>query len=285
VKQEKGQYLYFDSFCSSPLLQDHYNKRLHVISDLEAESITRTAAGGYRFYRLHTSEIWNSKALNDLVNNPDRAQYNLPQESRVVTATSYALVYMPMYIVETKKQRLMQPYYLVYTHIKDQRDAFFEHIVNRTLSIQRALDAMPKEENLAEIWSKWLRSKNLAYLRPELTREGIWRVNLPETLFQSSEYPLRKIGTYYKEKGYFLQLWCKSDVMRRQAIFDRALHLIVNIHKTIKREYIENLLQQWSELFGVASVYVYELHSWARERRVEEEVLQKLAGWQKERTT
>jgi hypothetical protein len=48
VKQEKGQYLYFDGFCCMPLLQDHYNKSLHVISDLEAETVTRTAAGGYR---------------------------------------------------------------------------------------------------------------------------------------------------------------------------------------------------------------------------------------------
>jgi len=153
------------------------------------------------------------------------------------------------------------------------------------LSIQRALNAMPKEENLAEIWSKWLRSKNLAYLRPELTHEGLWRVNLPETLFQSSEYPLRKIGTYYKEKGYFLQLWCDSDILRRQAILDRALHWIIKSHRTLKREQIEALLQQWSELFGVASVYVHELHSWAREHRAEEEVLQKLAGWREEKTT
>jgi hypothetical protein len=283
--QEKGQYIYFDGFCSKPLTQDHYHKNLHIISDLEAKSITRTAAGGHQFYRLHTSEMWNIRALRDLVNNPDRAKYNLPQELRAVTTTSYALVYMPMYIIETKRQRLMQPYYLVYTHIKDQRDAFFEHIVNKTLSIQRALDAMPKEENLAEIWSRWLRSDNMAYLRPEQTREGLWRVNLPETLFPSSEYPLRKIGTYYKEKGYFLQLWCNNDILRRQAIFDRALYLVTKNLKTIKRKYIEDRLQQWSELFAVASVHVYELYSWAREHRVEGEVLQKLASWREDKAT
>lgn len=284
-KQEKGQHIYFDGFCSKPLLQDHYHKNFRVISDLEAESITRTSAGGYQFYRLHTSEMWNVKALHDLVNNPNRAQYNLPQGLREVTATSYALVYMPMYIIETKKQRLMQPYYLVYTHIKDQRDAFFEQIVNKTLSIQRALDAMPKEENLAEIWSKWLRSKNLAYLRPEKTHEGLWRVILPETLFQSSEYPLRKIGTYHKEKGYFLQLWCNNHALRRQSIFDRALHLIIRSPKTIKRDYLEAQLQQWSELFAVASVNIGELYTWATEQKVGEEVLQKLAGWREEKAT
>jgi hypothetical protein len=278
VKQEKGQYLYFDGFCSRPLLQDHYSKNLRVISDLEAESAKRIA-GGYQFYRLYTSEMWNSKALYDLVNNPERARYNLPPESRAVTATNYAHVYMPMYIIETKKPGLMQPYYLVYTHIKSQRDAFFEHIVNTTLSIQRALDATPKEEDLAEIWSKWLRSKNLAYLYPELTREGLWRVALPEDLFQSSEYPPRKIGTYYKERGYFLQLWCHSDILRRQAVFDRGLNMVVKRYKTLTREYMEGLLLHWSELLVVVPVAMQELYSWAREQKTREEALQKLAEW------
>jgi hypothetical protein len=278
VKQEKGQFLYFDAFCSRPLLQDHY-KNFRVVSDLEAETVTHTAAGGYRFYRLHTSEMWNVKALNDLVNHPDRARYNLPQESHAVIATSYALVYMPMYIIETKKQRQMETYYFVCTHIKNQRDAFFEYLVNQTLSIQRRLDAMPKEDDLAEVWSKWLRSKNLAYLRPELTREGLWRVDLPEALFRSSEYPLRKIGAYYKEKGYFLQLWCKNDVLRHQAVLDRASFMMIKGYKKLNKEYVEDRLQHWSELLAVAPVSIYELYTWASERRIEEEALQKLASW------
>jgi hypothetical protein len=285
VNQEKGQYLYFDGFCSKPLLQTHYSKYLRIISDLEAESVARTAAGGYEFYRLHTSEMWHDKALHDLVKNSDRAKHNLPSTLCQITATGYALVYMPMYVVETKKQRRMQTYYLVYTHIKDQRDAFFEQIINTTLSIQRRLEATPKEENLDELWSRWLRSKNLAYLQPELTREGLWRVTLPESLFQSSEYPLRKIGAYYKEKGYFLQLWCNSDMLRRQAVFDRAVQMFRKSYKTLQREYIEDRLHFWSELLEVPSVSIPQLHNWAREHGVEERVLQKLADWCEEKAT
>jgi hypothetical protein len=61
--------------------------------------------------------------------------------------------------------------------------------------------------------------------------------------------------------------------------------MIKKRYKTLNWEYMADLLQQWSELLEVTSVSVHELHSWAREHRVEEEVLQKLAGWCEKKTS
>jgi hypothetical protein len=280
VSQNKRQYLYFDAFCSKPLQQNHYTRKVSIISDLDAESCTRTPTGGYRFYRLATSEKWSVKTLEDLIRHPNRLQFNLPQDFQAITAASYMDVYMPMYIIETKKQRQIRPYYLVYTHVRERRDPFFEHIVNETLSIQRTLEAVPRKEDLAETWLQWLQSQEkLAHLRPELTPEGLWRVNIPDVLFLSSMYPLQKIGTYHKEKGYFLQLWCTNNAIRRQAVLDHGLLLTVKSSKTLVREQLETVLQQWSESFDVSSVSIYELYKLAREQKVEDAILQKLADW------
>jgi hypothetical protein len=283
VRQEKGQYLYFDGFCSKPLLQEHY-KGLNSIPDMEAETVSRTPRGGYQFWRLY-GKPWHARALDELIKRRDREKYNLPVTSHAIAMAGQALVYMPMYVVEMRVRRTLQSCYVVFSHIKGRRDTFFEQIVNTTQEIQRALGAVPEEENLEEIWSKWLRNHNLAYLRPERTANGLWRVVLPEKLFHATDLPVRRIGTFYKEKGYFLQLWCRSERLRRHAVLASTLVLVKKSYKTLKKTYVEEALRQRSGLLDVIPVQLSELHRWASDEACEKDVLQKLAAWCAEANT
>lgn len=282
ARQEKGQYLYFDGFCCKPLLQEHY-KRLQVKDDLEAESVARKESGGHQFYRLHSGVSWNAKALDDLLQSSDAAQYNVPPGLSGVKPTGISRVYMPMYIVEMRKTRFTQKYYLVCTHRKDYRDGFFEQIINGIVTIQQTLEAMPGETNLAGLWTAWLSKNNLSHLHPERTPDGLWRVVFPEDHFRTSAYPLRKIGTYYKERGYFLQIWCNNDVLRRRAVADYMLNIVLRGYRTLSSEWVQRQLQQRAELLQVAAVSLHDLSSWARECKAQEDVLQKLEEWLEEK--
>jgi hypothetical protein len=288
VKQEKGQYLYFDGFRMIPLLKDHY-KHMQVLPDEEVEIVRRSSSGGHEFRRLYSKSSWNLLALDDLIrqSQADREKYNVPPESQAITFAGLTFVYIPMYIVEMRQRVTRRPQYVVYTHVKGFYDEFFVRIVNSTAEIHRALDAFPKVENLFELWSDWLRRHELAILRPEQTSDGLWRVALPISLFQSLTVPATKIGTYYKERGYFLQIWCNDASTRRQAVLEYTFQYVKKYYRILTPERVDELLQQRSELLAIARVHLRDLHLWVKDGAVscEEAVLQKLASWCQEKST
>jgi hypothetical protein len=287
VKQEKGQHLYFDGFCLNPLLKEHY-ERMPVVPDGEADIVTREFQSGYQFRRLYPQTHWKSLALDNLIRLPksDQEKHNVPPESQDIKSTGQTRVYIAMYILEMRQCVTRRPQYVAYTHVKGFYDEFFSRIVNSTAEIHRALDAFQKEENLFELWSDWLRRKELAILRPEQTDEGLWRVNLPSAQLQSRGWPARKLGTYAKERGYFLQLWCNDESIRRQAVLEWGLQIVKQSYRTLRPERMDELLQQRSELLAVARVHLRDLYSWVGDSAVpcEDVVLQKLASWCQEKS-
>ncbi|GCE51285.1 hypothetical protein EI42_03441 [Thermosporothrix hazakensis] len=279
VRQQKSQYLYFDGICSRPLLQEHYTNKLRILTDREAGQLASGSTIGFRFYRLSLPVTWDAQALTDLEHHPDRGRYNLPSTIHSVTAISNTLAYLPMYIIETRRRAVS--YYLAYTHVKELRDPFFERLVNETERIRRSFHAMQHETKLAELWTRWLISKDLAYLTPRQTPEGIWRVVLPDSLFRSSTFSFRSIGSFHKERGYFLQLWCHNEAFRRRAIFERAMQLLKK--KTLDCTYMEELLQRWSQLLDVQPVKLDELRVWLQKQGDGVKLLQKLLSRREEK--
>ncbi len=284
IPQQKTQILYFDGFGSRPLLREHYSKSLRLLSDDAADRATSYARGGYQFQRLFARRPWNSLALSNLEAHPDRATYNLPGDAHHLQEISVTTGYLPMYIVETQRSstRSTSSYYLVYTHIKGRRDEFFEQIVNSSVEIQRALHAEQRVENLQTLWSNWLRSKGLAHLQPVREQNGLWRLLLPSHIFRSAEgsFSVAEIGTYRIEQGYFLQIWCEDENVRRQAALDRTLKIIQASQQMLTRERIEDILQQMAEHLQIASPGFRDVYRRAREKNIDEvvEALESLSG-------
>lgn len=284
IPQQKTQILYFDGFGSRPLLREHYTKSLRLLSDEAADRATSYSRGGYQFQRLFARRPWNSRALSNLEAHPDRAMYNLPGDAHHLQEISVTTAYIPMYIVETQRSsaQSVSPYYLVYTHIKGRRDEFFEGLVNGSVEIRRALHAEQRAENVQTLWTNWLRSKGLAHLRPVRERNGLWRLVLPSQILRSAEgsFSVAEIGTYRIEQGYFLQIWCEDETVRRQAALDRTLKILQASQQALTREKIEDILQQMAEHLHIASPGFRDVYRQAREKNIDEivEVLESVSG-------
>ncbi len=287
VPQTKTQKFYFDGFCGKPLLREHYSKSLHIVSGTDADEVTRLPRGGYQFRRLYTRHLWNPASISKLEKLPNKEEYNLPPESHDLQAVGVMTVYLPMYIIETRRRSSQSPessasYYLAYTHVRGRRDAFFERFVNDTPDIKKVLHA-EEEVAVGDRWSKWLISQGLAAVRPEQTLSGLWRVVLTPAMLRSANTRLSAsdMGKYQLERrGYFLQIWCEDIDLRRQAVLDQALKYIQIGHRTITRERALEILKLRAEQLNTREFSLKELYDRAVEREMDNGLLELIKAFQ-----
>ena len=279
---KKTQLFYFDAFGSQPLLSEHYTKYIQPVPDGDTSTISRRAHGGLQFRRLYTQHLWRPDALNKL-RDPDRGKYNVPPESRNLVLIGQSRVYLPMYIIEARQRTYSTviPHYLVYTHIKGRRDVFFENLINKNSEVKMVLEAEEREKNLYDLWSKWLRTQGLTYLKPELTSNGVWRIVLTRAILESPQVdiPTTRIGQYHTERGYFLHIWCNDETIRRYAVLDYAIQAVKQSQLTIARERIQSILQLRAEKLAVTNITLQELYQRAKELQADEGVLNRLKSW------
>ncbi len=248
IPKETRQKLYFEAFHSQPLLREHYGNNLQIFSDLEADEITQ-AYKGYQFHRLFSLRPWEPAAVSELERRSDRALYNLREEIHNLQSLGMMQVYLPMYIIETRKHN-GQLRYVAYTHIRGRRDEFFEHIANTYPEIQRSLSlSTEKGARANELWTKWLAGKGITNVQPVQLPTGVWQVILPKEVFRSQEatFSVAEIGTYRLDQGYFVQIWCDDVELRRNAALDRTLKVIKSRRKSITSRDVDENLRRLAE--------------------------------------
>lgn len=257
VQQEKRLRFYFDAYTSQPLRTEHYqHSKVHILSEQEVEDVLHQKTWGYHFQALACTSPLRPDAISNLeaMRREDSIDYNVPRETYGLRALDVRLSYIPMYIIETKKQvmvttynggvagpSILKPVYLVYTGIADRRDHYLERIVN---SDQRIYNALRSEgvRRPEVLWREWLDENGLVGL-PEERPDGTWQISLPASAFKdrssasekASTFPMARIGDYELRHGYFMQIWCDDRVFRRKAALDRILKLVKSQQKHIKR--------------------------------------------------
>ncbi len=266
IPKETRQRLYFEAFHSQPLLREHYANNLQIFSDFEADEITQVYKG-YQFHRLFSLQPWNPAAVRDLETRSDRALYNLREEISNLQSLGMMQVYLPMYIIETRKYH-GQVHYVVYTHIRGRRDEFFERIANTYPEIQRSLSLTAEKETRAnELWTKWLASKGITSVQPVQLPGGIWQVIVPKEVFRSQEttFSIAEIGTYHLDHGYFIQVWCDDVELRCNAALDRTMKIIKSRRKSITNRDVEENLRRLAEQLRTRKLEIEDV----RQRAVE----------------
>jgi hypothetical protein len=180
----------------------------------------------------------------------------MPWEMKNIQVLSVSRAYIPMYIIETRRQAAsasaqiqQQPYYLAYSCIQDLRDTYFERLVNSNQTLYVAL-ANEQERDQYALWHKWLQEKGLSEVWPQERADGCWRVSLPGWAFGGAQarFALARIGDYELRQGYFIQIWCEEEPLRRKAALDRVLKVVRKQQKYIKGPAIQEHLQLLSRL-------------------------------------
>ncbi len=169
VEQEKRIRLYFDAYTSMPLRKEHYNgKKVRIFSPDEAIEIVHAKSWGYRFHLIISMQEWQPLSLRQLEAQVDRESYNMPPEMQRIHAHAVRPAYLPMYIIETTRtlpisaqsSQASRPYYLVYTGIRDLRDAYFEPIINNNAMVYATLKG-EKVWSQQDLWRDWLQEMML----------------------------------------------------------------------------------------------------------------------------
>jgi hypothetical protein len=261
VNKEKRTRLYFDAFSLQPLQKAHYNKRVKILDEYEKNQVIDQKTWGYRFWAVPSIRPWQPAALQALANRADREDYNMPWEMKNIQVLSVNYAYIPMYIIESRRQaaststqRQQQPYYLVYSGIQDLRDTYFERIVNNNQTLYAAL-ASEQERDQYALWQKWLQERGISEVWPQERADGCWRVSLPVWAFEGAQakFAVARIGDYELRQGYFVQIWCEEEPLRRKAALDRTLQMVRKQRKYIKKPAIQEHLQLLSRLLQTQS--------------------------------
>ncbi len=246
VAQEKRVKFYFDGYTSRPLRKEHYNpKKVHILNPLETTEVLQRKTWGYRFHLLSSMTSWQQSALQELEARVDRGEYNAPAEVKRMQVVSVETAYLPMYVIETHKKANPQakPHYLAYTGIPDLRDTYLEQIINTNMTFYAGLSS-EKTYDPSELWYEWLHEKNISGTLPSERSDGTWYISLAKTLFEGpqAKFPLSKIGDYELRSGYFIQIWCDDATLRKKAALDRALKIVKNQQRYIKRKALQDYL-------------------------------------------
>ncbi len=158
-------WLYFDGLDSRPLTLEHY--AIPVYTDL---AINSSFQAFYRFGRR-----WDTLSLDALMQHPDRARFNLPDEITHIEPpreNDPAAVHIPLYVVERQSQAGVEddmPFF-VFSRIRSLRDAVLEEVINRdflTLDTLRLTPAGSLVAAVNDVMARRGLKDDEWYLQPE----------------------------------------------------------------------------------------------------------------------
>ncbi|MEO6890107.1 MAG: hypothetical protein ABI456_12200 [Ktedonobacteraceae bacterium] len=281
VSQEKHVRFYFDAYTSQPLRKEHYEgKKVRIFSPEEAAEIIHMKTWGYRFHLVISMHAWRATSLRELEARVDRGDYNMPVEMREVQMLAARPAYLPMYVIETKRKGRTptatgsslapRPHYLVYTGIRNLRDTYFERIINDNAMVYAALRG-EKEAVQRDLWDAWLHEKGITGI-PLERPDGTWQIALSPSMFEGPQAKLAttKVGNYDLRDGYFIQIWCDDQALRRRAALDLALRLVKGQQRFIKRRDLQEHLQLLGTQLQVAQLSIDDVRRRAVETKKED---------------
>lgn len=281
VSKEKRVRFYFDAFTSMPLRKEHYAKKsVHILSPDEADDVTYLKTWGYRFQRVFATQAWRTASLKELEARIDKTDnFNVPPEMQELQYLNVGLAYLPMYIVETKKTStflsfqgtpITKPYYMVYTGIRDLRDMYLENIINSNQTVYAALQD-GKDKNIMKVWREWLQEKRVTGILPIERTDGTWQATFSPSAFEGTEavFKASRIGDYELRDGYFIQIWCDSEVLRRRVALDRILRILKK-YRQIKLSNVQEQLRTQASQLRISSLEVDDLKRRAVETNMQD---------------
>ncbi|MGH2506329.1 MAG: hypothetical protein ACRDHZ_02785 [Ktedonobacteraceae bacterium] len=270
---ETHRTLYFEGYGSQPLLREHYDLTFLTEAD--------SSRSKEYFHRLFTedNQYMRQEQVFWLAQQPDRAtKYNLPDEIKISSVSAINRIYLPISIIEARQyasgnkraQTQFTTRYLVMSHIRDWHDTFLEEIVNREPAIANQL--REHAEQPVDIKKKLADRENKlgAEASLEQAENGIWQVLIDADVFNEAKprWSLSDLGNFRLERGYFLQIWCHDEDIRRKAALEQTLTFVerqikgqrrvfrADITRILERNATALHIEQWS--WALFETYVKE---------------------------
>ncbi len=273
---ETRRKLYFEACDGKPLPQRHY--KLHIMSEIEAK-----AYSNHHMKRFYHFWPWQPNSLHALVQQPERSNFNLPDEVIDPQVVAVTPVYLPMYIIEAHQQNNLKnsdTTYVVLNRLQGLRDDFFEDIINSGCDIINALyaDAMDNVKKLMEgRIARWGISEHIVNLNKLSPDSDLWRVVVASAGFQRSgmEPSLVDIGKFKLVKGYCLQIWSNDRHLRRRAAYEQALTTIMYWQRPATQQTVDKLLEGLASRLETGKLTLAELWKQANKNDASE-VMDKL---------
>ena len=272
-----GQKLFFDAYFLKPLPRTHSSvSKMHILSKSEAEALTLTNASKdwyqyqYNAYGCLSHEApWRDSALDDLLDQKNRDAFNLPDEVTNLRREELEVAYVPMHIVVASKQRAGYPstrYYVPFTHAYERNDTFFEELINRRQAgsvnqVQLALHAEDTIEQLNDFWEKWQYNTSVTSGSLHQQPNGTWQVNVtPHDIYSPNcKLPLKRIGSYWVEKGYFIKIWSNDEALRCEVAFENVISAIRSHSGVLTRQVVQQKLARYTKSLQTETLRLADL--------------------------
>ncbi|MBX5457364.1 MAG: hypothetical protein IRZ31_10730 [Thermogemmatispora sp.] len=283
---ESQRLLYFEAFDSQPLPRSYYEHESLILSEGKAarlgdRTITRLYSGPQGLY-FDPGRLWQ------LARQPDREQFNLPSELELGpdAIRQVARVYFPLTVVEAHAydehfQHVQGKRYLALSPIAGYRDHFFERLIQSKPAIAYSFPELD-ERRIPEVIER--HASRLGLQLPGEARiirssAGLWQLVLSPRLFQAASagerQPLRlsDLGNVRQEDGFFFQLWCADQRLRRRSALEQTLLFIEREQRkkqTLFRGSILHMLSHVCQRLQVPVADWSELEAFAREQERED---------------
>jgi hypothetical protein len=274
---ESLRLLYCDAFDSQPLPRIYYQYEELILTEEAAMDLSKQAS---QVKCLYSPLPFNSGPFYNLVRSKDREQYNLPSELEPGQEAIKQVVhaYFPLTVVEAHtvgRQGTAAPQkrYLVLSPIPGQRDTFFEQLIQSRPALAYSFPELDEDRLLEAIKRHASRQGVQLPTEAEISRSptGLWRLIFSARLFRGVEerrpVGLSELGNYRQEDGYFFQLWCPDEGIRRQSALEQTI-LFMEREERRKRHVfrgpIVQFMQHVSKRLEIAKPDWQELKAFAR---------------------
>lgn len=283
-----GQKLLFDAYFLRPLPGILSSEsKMRVLSISEAWSIANVFYRYDSYCCLSRQAPWGDHALQELqaLKGEQRRAFNLPSEIDNLHSEGNELMYIPMHIVVASKHaaRESTSYYLAFTHTPKLRDEFFEKLINQPQTgqlnpLQSALVAEDTIEQLYDFWEKWRRDTNATGGALEQLPNKTWRINVSARDVNSPNCKLnvRRIGSYWLEKGYFIKIWSEKEELRRAAAFENVINMIRRQNGALTIHVVQQQLDRNAKKLQTEKLSLVDLRDYAEAKSDFADIVQAL---------
>ncbi len=223
-----GAELYFDALGNMPLTLEHY--KIPIMESLPDKTPFQA------FH--HFDQPWNTDALEQLLQSPDKDQLNLPDEISAAQLVSRDPVYLPVYFVEARENKPSGLFsLLVFSQVRGLRDTTLEYAVNRDPKVFRALAA--RTNSRAESVQRHFEQSGLRKDAWYLNENGPWgaQVMVDGDVFlpgpdgdedENGRLTLRSVGRYTLIFDWCIWVMCDDPKIRVQAAAEQLLEWLQN---------------------------------------------------------
>jgi hypothetical protein len=205
-EQRTSAYLYFDGLGSRPLTKKHY-----LIPVYEDISVNQRFWAFYPF-----NHQWNESAVDNLMSQPNRDAYNLPDEVTQIELVGREPIYMPAYVIQRREDKQLHlPEFLVFSRIQGLRDDVLEKAINTESTALRSL-AQTRQNNLGQSIAEVLSEKTLKLDDWHFNQQGAmgYQVTVNAHVIVDDTYLFdddkNHIGLTFRDIGRYLTIydWC-----------------------------------------------------------------------------